>query len=317
MPPARILCILTAMKHIFIALTACAITVSAQVTLEIKQTEESTVTQQSDITLKQILQIAGQEIETQSMQKLTTQSITGKRAADGTTSTRATFIKWNGKWAFPGGIEMKFDSAVPDAKAPLEQLEPMLDVVRAMIKHPTTQVFNKDGSPKSVNVPEAAIKKLQGPLKNEFNAKQLLDQLKQEHARLPNKAVSKDDTWVRKEIIPLGGGQVLNLRIDYTYNGTVKKNGHTLDLITGKVTDVAYEMKAENAGPLKVKDSDIDVSKSSIELVFDRKSGRFVETKNLIQVKGDMTFEANGQELPGKLDLTIEQNITELPKEKK
>ena len=305
------------MKHILTGFAACAITTSAQVTLEIKQSEKSTVTQQSDITLKQILQIAGQEIETQSIQKLTTEFVTGARDDDGTLSTRVTFKKWIGTWAFPGGIEMKFDNAVPDAKAPLEQLEPILDAVRTMINHPTTHVFNKDGSPKSVNVPEAAIEKLQGPLKNEFNAKQLLNQLKQEHARLPNKAVSKDNTWVRKEIIPLGAGQVLNLRIDYTYNGTIEKNGHTLDLITGKVTDIAYEMKAENATPLTVKDSDIDVRKSSIELVFDRKSGRFVETKNLIQVKGDMTFEANGQELPGKLDLTIEQNITELPKEKK
>ena len=68
------------MKHIFIALTACAITASAQVTLEIKQTEKFTVTQQTDVNLKQILQIAGQEIQTQSIQNFTTQFVTGKRA---------------------------------------------------------------------------------------------------------------------------------------------------------------------------------------------------------------------------------------------
>ena len=45
--------------------------------------------------------------------------------------------------------------------------------------------------------------------------------------------------------------------------------------------------------------------------------GRFVEVKSLIQIKGDMTFEANGMELPGKLDLTMESNIRELPSEKK
>ena len=304
-------------QYILTALAACSITASAQVTLEIKQTEKSTVTRQSDISLKQILQIAGQEIETQSIQKITTESVNGARDANGTMSTRATHTKWNGKWSFPGGIEMKFDSAVPDAKAPIEQLEPILNVVRAMIKHPTTQVFNKDGSPKSVNVPEAAIKNLQGPLKKEFNAKQILDQLKQEHARLPTKAVNKNDTWVRMELMPLGAGQVLNIRVDYTYGGTLKKNDRVLDRITGKVTDVAYEMKGKNAGPLVVKDSDIKAAKSKIDLLFDRQTGRFVETKNFIQVTGTMTFEANGQELPGKLDLTIEQNTIELPKEKK
>ena len=304
------------MKHIFIALTACAVTASAQVTLEIKQTEKFTVTQQTDINLKQTLQIAGQEIQTQSIQNFTTQFVTGKRAADGTLSTQMTFTEWDGKWNFPGGIEMKFNSATPDAKAPIDELDAILDIVRIMIKHPTTQVFNNDGSLKEVTIPEAALNSLEGPLKNEFSAEQISDGIKQEHARLPNKVVSKDDTWVRKETMPLGSGQVLNIRIDYTYGGTLKKDGRELDRITGKVTDIAYEMKGENAGPLKVKDSDIKAAKTKIELLFDRLTGRFVETKNLIQVKGDMSFEANGQELPGKLDLTIEQNTKQLPNKK-
>ncbi len=303
-------------QHILTALAACAISASAQVTLEIKQTEKSTITHQADISIKQILQIAGQEVPTESIQKFTTESVTGKRAVDGTLSTRATFTKWTSKWAFPGGIEMKFDSAVPNAKAPLEQLEPILDVVRAMIKHPTTQVFAKDGSLKKVIVPEGATDNLEEPLKQEFNAKQILDQVNQENARLPDKAVSKGDTWVRKESSPLGAGQVLNYRIDYKYEGTVKQNGRELDRITGKVTDVAYDMDEENESPLKVKDSQLKAAKSEIVLLFDRKLGRFIETKNLIQIIGAITFEANGQKLPGKLDLTIKQNITEAPAKK-
>ena len=140
-------------QHILSALCVCAFTASAQVTLEFKQTEKSTVTVQSDVNLKQTLQIAGQEIQTQSIQKFTTESVTGDRAADG---TRVTFKNWNGKWAFPGGIEMKFDSAVPDAKASVEQLEPILDLLRTMIKHPTTQVYSKEGSLNKVTIPEAA-----------------------------------------------------------------------------------------------------------------------------------------------------------------
>jgi hypothetical protein len=320
LPPARILCIFATIKHIqhiLSALCVCAFTTSAQVTLEIKHAENSTVTVQSDVNLKQTLQIAGQEIETQSIQKFTTESDTGDRAADGTMSTQVTFKNWNGKWAFPGGIEMKFDSAVPDAKAPVEQLEPILDLLRTMIKHPTTQVYSKEGSLNKVTIPEAALNSLEGPLKNEFSAKQISEGIKQEHSRLPNKAVSKGDTWVRKEVMPLGSGQVLNFRVDYTYEGTVKKNGRMLDRITGKVTDAAYEMNGPAVGPLAVKDSDIKPAKSKIDLLFDRQLGRFVETKNLIRVKGDMTFVANGQELPGKLDLTIEQNTTELPPKKK
>jgi hypothetical protein len=83
LPTARVLRTLTAMKHIqhiLSALCVCAFTASAQVTLEFKQTEKSTVTVQSDVNLKQTLQIAGQEIQTRSIQKFTTQSVTGDRA---------------------------------------------------------------------------------------------------------------------------------------------------------------------------------------------------------------------------------------------
>ena len=68
---------------------------------------------------------------------------------------------------------------------------------------------------------------------------------------------------------------------------------------------------------MKVKNSELKPAKSSLEIFFDRQLGRFVEVKSLIQIKGDMTFEANGMELPGKLDLTMESNILELPPEKK
>ncbi len=93
-----------------------------------------------------------------------------------------------------------------------------------MPRHPTTQIYNKDGSLNKVTIPKAAHDGLEGPLKNEFNAKQISDSIKQEHGRLPNKAVSKGDTWVRKEVMPLGAGQVLNLRVDYTYEGIIEKN---------------------------------------------------------------------------------------------
>ncbi len=61
-----------------LAATAFALTASEQVTLEIKQTEKATLTQASEIKLKQILNIAGQEIETESHQKFTVKSITGE-----------------------------------------------------------------------------------------------------------------------------------------------------------------------------------------------------------------------------------------------
>ena len=299
-----------------ISLMVFVASASAQVTLEIKHQEKTTHTTQTEIKIAQTLQLAGQEIVTKNSQVLITEHATGALADDGTLCTKVTIKKWTGKWEFPGGISMEFDSAVSDRKAPIAELEPILTILRISVKTPITQVFNKDGSVKTVEVPEDAVRDLPDPFKNELNPKKLTAQLKEQHASLHDKAVSKGDTWVRDQNAHLGGGQVMTFRIDYKYEGTVKRNGRELDHITGKVTDVAYDQEDDAPGPLKVKDSELKPAKSSLEIFFDRKLGRFVEVKSLIQIKGDMTFEANGMELPGKLDLTMESNIRELPPEK-
>ena len=137
MPAVRILYNLTAMKLIFITLTAFAITASAQVTLEIMQTENSSFSIQTNIKLDQILHLAGQEIATQNSQTFTTEHTTEVRdKTNGTLRAKATIKPWVSKWVFSGGITMEFNSAMPDIKAPLPQLEPNLDLLRVMPKHP-------------------------------------------------------------------------------------------------------------------------------------------------------------------------------------
>mgnify|MGYP004407075185 CR=1 FL=1 len=350
------------MKHIFIALTACAITASAQVRLQIMQAENSTSRIQTDIKLDQILQLAGQEIITHNSQTFTTEHTTGVRAKNGTLRATATIKKWVSKWTFPGGITMEFNSAVPknirDGPIALKQLQHIIDLLYVIKEHPVTYIYYKSGAIKEVELLGLYVKevdpiskepvkyelskdfkkkKIANLIKQEFNPDGTANERKQQHARLPNKVVFKGDTWVRNETMKLDGNQVMNFRINYKYEGTITKTKNTPELhrITGQVTDVAYEMKAEDADPLKVKNSQLKVAKTKIELLFqstnpkeikDEKSGgllyvrhrgRFVKSENLIQAKGDMTFEANGQELPGKLDLTIEKNITTTPKEKK
>ena len=118
---------------------------------------------------------------------------------------------------------------------------------------------------------------------------------------------------MRDQAIHLEGSQTMIFRIDFKYEGVVKKNNLMLGLIAGKITDVAYDMKDNPDSPLKVKNSNLKAAKSSLELFFDRKQGRFVRTNSLVHIKGDMTFETNGMELPGELDLMIEQNTKDVP----
>jgi hypothetical protein len=368
--PARIVCNLTAMKHIFIALTACAITASAQVRLQIMQTENSTSIIQTNIKMDQILQMGGQEIITRNSQTFTTEHTTKReREEDGTLEATATIKKWVSEWIFPGGITMKFDSAAPatnlkskvairDKPIALKQLQPIIDLLYVIKEHPVTYIYYKSGAIKEVKLPglydkevdpntkkpkepvkyewskDFKNKKIANLIKQEFNPDGTANERKQQQARLPNKVVSKGDTWVRNETIKLGGNQVMNFQIKYKYEGTITKTKNTPELhrITGQVTDVAYEVKVEDTAPLKVKNSQLKAAKTRIEILFqsdnleeikDDKSdkllyiqhrGKFFKSDNLIQIKGNMTFEANGQELPGKLDLTIEQNNKELPK---
>jgi hypothetical protein len=301
----------------FIGLVAFVPAVAAQVTLEIKHQEKSTLTTRTDVKIAQTLQLMGQEIITKNAQVLVTEHATGALADDGTLRTKVTIKKWTGKWEFPGGIAMEFDSEVPDRKAPIAQLEPILEIVRVVLKTPITQIFNKDGSVKTAEVPEGAAKDLPKEFKNDLSPEKITAVLKEQHAILPDKAVSKGDTWTRDQEVRLGGFREVTFRIDFQYEGTVRKDGRELDRISGKVTDVAYTGEDWREGPGLVKNTELKPAKSSVEALFDRKLGRFVETKLLVQVKGDLTLEAGDKEFLAKVDITFEQGMKVLPPEKK
>ena len=161
------------MKHIFIALTACAVTASAQVRLQIMQTENSISSTQTNIKMDQILQMGGQEIITRNSQTFTTKHATAlKRAENGTLDTNATIKKWVSEWIFPGGITMKFDSAatatnlkskvaIRDKPIALKQLQPIIDLLYVIKEHPVKYVYYKSGAIKEVELPKLfTLKKL-------------------------------------------------------------------------------------------------------------------------------------------------------------
>ena len=365
------------------------------------QTENSISSTQTNIKMDQILQMGGQEIITRNSQTFTTKHATAlKRAENGTLDTNATIMKWVSEWTFPGFITMKFDSAetatnlkskvaIGDKPIALKQLQPIIDLLYVIKKHPVKYVYYKSGAIKEVELPklfdvkkvdpetkeplehewpEACIKKKEVEqkkdaaagtvktrkkqledaltrlnqlglnykkelnledaltrldrlclkIKQEFNPEETANVHKQQHSRIPNKAISKGDTWARNETMKLDGNQVMNFQVEYKYEGTITKTKNTPELhrITGQVTNVVYEVKVKDTAPLKVKNSQLKVAKTKIELLFDNKQGKFVQSNSLIQIKGNMIFEANGQELPGKLDLTIERNTKQLPNEK-
>jgi len=61
--------------------------------------------------------------------------------------------------------------------------------------------------------------------------------------------------------------------------------------------------------PIRVKDSQRKVKESKGVVLFDRKLGRIVQSKEWFRIAGGITLVANGQELPSELDLKMETEV--------
>jgi hypothetical protein len=70
-------------------------------------------------------------------------------------------------------------------------------------------------------------------------------------------------------------------------------------------------MDPDAPSPLKAVKSDLKIESGDGTILFDREAGRVVQAKGKTHIKGPMTFQAGGQEIPGDLDLIIESD-TEL-----
>jgi hypothetical protein len=303
---------------IFIVLVAFVPAASSQVTLEIKYHENSTVKARHIHKSSQTTTILGVKATISHMMVGADELVIGARAADGTLRAKRLFKTLNFK--IEGlGLKAEFDSADPDRKSSFEVINQFFDFFRFFLKHPITYVFKKDNSVKGVEVNDEAARDLPENFRAMLEPKVATAELRQRHEMLPDKAVSKGDTWVRSQVVDLGGFRMMSFRIDFKYEGAVNKNGRALDRISGEITDVRYVGKGWSVGPGEVKNAELKPAKSSVGGLFDRKLGRFVETNFQVQIKGGLTLEVAGVELPGKakLDMTFEQGMKVLPPEKK
>ena len=303
---------------LFIGLVAFVPAVTSQVTLEIKHHENSTFKTRHIHKASNTTQVAGQKSGGKHSAVMIRESVTGARAADGTLRAKTTAKTLTFKFEEGGNVLLDFDSADPNRRAPIVQFEPFNELLRIFLKHPVTEVFNKDDTVKAVEFPDDVGRDLPEPFNKilkSASANVFVD-LKQQQEMLPDKAISKGDTWTRNQKVDFGAFREMSLRIDFQYEGTVKKEGRELDRISGKITDVAYVGEDWREGPGLVKNAELKPAKSSVEVLFDRKLGRFVETKLLVQVKGDLTLEVGDKEMPAKVDITFESGMKVLPQEK-
>lgn len=297
-------------------LAALAASAQAQVKLEYKFPENAKAAVKDTTKLHQILTIAGMDIETNVDETLVVGVAIGKRNADGTLPVAQTIESIRAELTLPGGIIIAYDSAAPD-NPPVDNKDFafLQDIFKVLAGEKHTVVLDGTNKAKFVEGTEAFEAKLAtidpkaaALIKKSMSADEIKREFDQAHANLPTVLAREGEPWEVTQSSDIGGDQTLTFRKRYEYRGTVEKGGRTLDKISVKATGVTYVMAPEAESPLKITKSDLKVDSSEGTLLFDREAGAVVESQESTRVKGDLTAMINGQELPSKLDLTLEKS---------
>jgi len=286
-------------------LAASSATAFAQVSLEPRINENTKVRTTIEVLTDQTLTLAGMPLKTKVEQFIITNDEIGAKQADGKVSMRGKFETMQVDMKLPGGIELNFDAGNPNTEAPIPQLSAVLKLFDAISSSTYETTFSGPGKIASITVQGAKYDALDEALKKEFSSERMQQEASQALARLPSGPVKQGDTWNRTEVANLGSGQTFEIERTFEYLGMVNEGGRELDRVGMKANSVTYNIEPNPALPLELKSSDLKITKSSGELLFDRKLGSIVKTTDSFTVEGKLTLVANGNELPGELNLTI------------
>lgn len=297
-------------------------TASAQVKLELKWPEKSSYTLETVVKLDQTLEIMGMEIPTQSEETIQTTRSIGEKRSDGSIPVEITTDSLKANLNLPGGNTIAFDSANPDA--PVEEDSPfgfLVDTFKALTGAKYTIVVGKDGKVTAVEGTEKVLDKANqiSPqaadiLKSQLNGEKMKESLNDEFGVFPDILLRPGETWARTHKQDIGGGQTFTYDTTYTYEGTVEKDGKTLDRISKKATSVKYSQDPESAAQAKVEKSDLKIESSEGSILFDREAGLIVDSKEKTRIVGTMLMTVMGQQLDTELDLTWDESTTAKPK---
>ncbi|SIO65708.1 hypothetical protein SAMN05444166_7801 [Singulisphaera sp. GP187] len=298
-------------------------TAQAQVKLEHKFIEGTKSASRTTTKTHQILSIMGMDLETNADESVLTTSSIGKRNADGTLPIAQKIVSIRSQLTLPGGISVTFDSADPNVKIENPQVAFLGDVFKALVGVEYTVVLDAKDKVKFVEGTETFDAKLDGldpkaaaMLRGRLGAEKIKQAFEQEIGNLPTVLARQGEPWEATSTLDLGSDQTLTFRKRYEYLGTVEKAGKSLDKIGVRSLTAVYAMDPKSASPLKATKSDLTVESSDGTILFDREAGEKVESTTVTRIKGNLTLEAGGKELPTTLDLTLEFSDKREPTEK-
>jgi surface antigen len=281
-----------------------------QVKFERKYEEDSRFAAESTSHVEQKLTIAGMEQDTSSDSRSVVQATVGKRDVGGMLKIQQKPESMQINMTVMGQ-NYSFDSNSPDTKG-TSALEILRDVHKALAKRMTTTVLDKENRVYAIESDQDVLSgvpaELQPLIKGQLDPENLKKAANQEIDTLPTEPVNKGDSWQRAQSANLGAGQVMTFQNKFTYEGTVEKNGKTLDKIVLKTLSVDFALQ-DSPLPLKLKGSELKATESEGTILFDREIGQVVETTNSIRIEGEITFAINDMDLPAKLDLKMQSGV--------
>ncbi|MCA8998741.1 MAG: hypothetical protein KDA80_17205 [Planctomycetaceae bacterium] len=255
---------------------------------------------------EQTLTIAGMALETGS----STFAITGSEViddAEGAAQIAHTFEVFQIHLNLPGGIEVSYDKASgqepPAGNGPLETMQQYFKI----LSHANwVTTIGPDAKATKVEFQGDSATNVPEMFKAEMSPERWLKETNREIDRLPSKVVNPGDTWTRNSEAELGSGQKFHLSTEYKYVGREEHKGKPMDHVTITTKTVVYEIGPESTLPLQVKKSDLKIDESAGDLWFDPELRHAVETSHSLHITGDLILVINGQELPSKLDLKMD-----------
>jgi hypothetical protein len=285
----------------------------AQVSLQYKFVEGAKSKSVTVVKANQVLTIAGTNQETGSEQEVVTSVSIGERRADGTLPLTEKVEGLKCQVSAQGMNLISYDSATPPAKKDDSPLAFVYDVFKALVGSTYVVSLNKENKFAGIEGLQQTIDNAQNldpmaaeTLKSRLDAARLQAEFEQRHSNLPDILVRPGESWDRKEVMDIAGGQTLTFQKHYEYQGSVEKDGKTLDKILVKATSVLYALDPTANAMVKVDKSDLHIDSSEGTILFDRAAGSAVETQGKERIKGTLTISINGKEYPSELDLTLE-----------
>jgi hypothetical protein len=283
--------------------------VTAQTKLEFKFPDERKTKTLVQVTSQQTLTLNNMPMETSSEQEMVILTDNGKRAEDGTLRQSQKIESLKAKLTMPGGVVLNFDSANPNQAPPGTPYDMFLDLIKTNANASWTVVRDKANRVAAIEGRDKVLESLDETkrelVKRQIDATYLRDKANQEMDKIPSKPVTKGDSWELSETMRLEGGQSMTLKTKYTYQGKVDHNGKQVHQIDVETLQVTYSIDADAATPLKLTSSNLKPKMVEGVIFFDEESGQVIEAREKLQITGDLKFTVSGNDLSGKLDLTM------------